>query len=106
MTFHLNFYRPSTDLRYRYPWTFSTSAFLVAGFFWGGALAFLGMPSASVMWFVVAIFASMLAVCIAFYGTAKLRHIRKYQPVLSATGLICISLIIGNWVVGLVISLF
>lgn len=103
MTFQLNFHRSPSALGYRFARAFGASAFVVAGFFWGGSLAFVGMSLESVVWFVVAIVAFVTAVCIVFCGTARLLRSKRVRPAVSAIGQVFIGMMIGNWLVGLVV---
>jgi len=72
-------------------------AMFAGGFCWGLSLALLGAPLETAVRFAVAIFAFVLAICVALYGTGALY---RYKPALSATGLVCIGLVLGSWMAG------
>ena len=103
MTLNLDVVRLTSDLNDRFPRAVSALAFVAAGLCWGASLAFLGMSLDSIIWFIVAIFAFVTAVCVAFYGTGERRRYQKYIPALLATWLISVGVIVGNWIAGLAI---
>jgi len=101
MTFHLDIYGTAAALWYRRPGLFSGSAFFVTGLSGGVSLTFLGAPLETVVLFAVAVLALVTAACISLFGTGALRRYKRYEPALFISCSICIGLILGNWLAGL-----